>query len=245
MALQPFTRSYSLPSGWQSGTKEEALTALGSAPQWAQGGGLKDVIERHFANKPQAAAKQTLSREARSAWEKAIAQYGPEGGYGKGVEAGLERGRTKAVAGGMQSLVSAGLAGTTMAGGLGKKYEEEVGAPTRARVEEVRAQAVANLQAGLAGAEQRGYETAEERALRERLSASQLGTQQAIAGQQTGLGYAQLESGERISAQDLALRELLAKANLQRQGQQPTTGDRGGPSPFGGGGAEWPMEGWR
>ena len=129
-----------------------------------------------------------LPGAARTAWEQAIAQYGPEGGYGKGVEAGLERGRVQATTSGMQSLVSAGLAGTTMAAGLGKKYEEEVAVPARARVEETRAQAIAGLRAGLAGAEQRGYETAEDRALRERLTMRQLSTQQAIAGGQTGLG---------------------------------------------------------
>ncbi len=105
-----------------------------------------------------------LSPSARALWEKALAHYKPGGGFGAGVEAGLERGRVKSTASGMQNLVSAGLAGTTMAAGLGKKYEEEVAAPTRARVESARAEAISGLQAGMAGAEQRGYETAADRA---------------------------------------------------------------------------------
>ena len=177
MALQGYTRSYALPSGWQSGTEEQAMMALGSAPQWVQSS-LRGVISRHFASSSAPGKKQTLSKKARTAWEQAIAQYGPEGGYGKGVEAGLKRGGTQAVASGMQSLVSSGLASTTMAAGLGKKYEEEVAAPARARVEETRAAAIANLQAGLAGAEQRGFETAEDRALRERLANLQISSQQ-------------------------------------------------------------------
>ncbi len=97
---------------------------------------------------------------------RAKAQYAPGGGFGKGVEAGLERGRVKAMASGMQGLVGAGLAGTTMAGGLGLRYEEEVAAPVRAGVEEQRAQAISGIemqqagmgfQAGQAGA-QRGLQ---------------------------------------------------------------------------------------
>ena len=84
----------------------------------------------------------------------AKAYYQPGGGFGKGVEAGLERGRTKAMASGMQGLVSAGLAGTTMAGGLGKKYEEEVAAPTRFNVEDQRAQALSGIAMQQAGMSQ-------------------------------------------------------------------------------------------
>lgn len=186
-------------------------------------------------------AAPTLSGEARAAWERAIEQYRPGGGYGEGTEAALKRGGTKAVASGMQGLVSAGLAGTTLAGGLGKKYEEEVAAPTRARVEETRAQAIAQLEAGLAGAEQRGYETAEERALRERLSASQLGMQQNLAGIQAGLSQAQLASRERISSQELAMQEVLAKMKTQGGGggYGSSYGGTGGSygSPYGGAGA--------
>ena len=84
---------------------------------------------------------------AMSALQRAMAYYAPGGGYGKGVEAGLERGRVKAVATGAQSLVSAGLAGTTTIAGLGKRYEEEVAMPARARVEETRAGAISGLEA--------------------------------------------------------------------------------------------------
>ncbi len=103
---------------------------------------------------------------AGAALQRAKAQYAPGGGFGKGVEAGLERGRVKAMASGMQGLVGAGLAGTTMAGGLGLRYEEEVAAPVRAGVEERRAQAISGIetqeagmgfQAGQAGA-QRGLQ---------------------------------------------------------------------------------------
>ncbi|KKN68769.1 hypothetical protein LCGC14_0447890 [marine sediment metagenome] len=105
---------------------------------------------------------------------RAKAQYQPGGGFGKGVETGLERGRVKAVSVGMQNLVSAGLAGTTMAAGLGTKFEEEVAAPTRASLEEERARAISGIemqeagmgfQAGQAGL-QRGFQAGQARAQR-------------------------------------------------------------------------------
>ncbi|GAI23362.1 unnamed protein product, partial [marine sediment metagenome] len=121
-----------------------------------------------------------ISSAASEALQRAMAYYAPGGGYGAGVEAGLERGRTRAVAGGMQSLVSAGLAGTTMAAGLGKKYEEEVAMPARARVEETRAGAISGLEAMKAQIIQGATESARSRALQEylvRLQASQQGYQ--------------------------------------------------------------------
>lgn len=83
---------------------------------------------------------------ALSAIQRAKQYYQVGGAFGKGVEAGLERGRVKAISGGMQSLVSAGLAGTTMPAGLAGKYEEEVAAPTRLRVEEQRAGALSEIE---------------------------------------------------------------------------------------------------
>lgn len=117
-----------------------------------------------------------ISSAASEALQRAMAYYAPGGGYGAGVEAGLERGRVKAVAGGMQSLVSAGLAGTTMAAGLGKKYEEEVGMPARARVEETRAGAIAGLETMKAQIIQGATESARSRALQTYLAQLQAGT---------------------------------------------------------------------
>ena len=135
------------------------------------GGTNQQIASVNRANLIHAASRGSSGRrsggsmpaESRKMWEEAIAHYAPGGGYGKGVEAGLERGRTKSLASGMQSLVSAGLSNTTQAAGLGKKYEEEVAAPTRAGVESQRAQAIASLKAGMAGAMQSGYESAANR----------------------------------------------------------------------------------
>lgn len=119
---------------------------------------------------------------ASEALKKAIAYYSPEGGYGKGVEAALGRARTKAVASGTQALVSAGLMGTTMPAGLGKKFEEEIGMPTRARVEETRAERLAGLEVLKAQITQGATEAARARALQKYLAQLQASTQFGIAG---------------------------------------------------------------
>jgi len=148
-------------------------------------------------------------------WQEAMAHYAPGGGYGKGVEAGLTRGKKKALSSGMQSLVSSGMAGTTMAAGLGGKYEEEVAAPTRAGVESTRAQAIAGLKVGMAGALQSSSEAAANRSLQLRM-----------ANMQNRLGYAGLRSrssgggGEQTSPQQ------------NRRTQLPTHEERI-PSPYG------------
>lgn len=119
-----------------------------------------------------------ISSDVSAIFERALARYRPGGEYGKGTEAALERGRVKAVSTGMQSLVSAGLAGTTMAGGLGKKYEEEVAAPARARVEETRAERMSAIEMALASIIQQAIEAQKTRETQEEALSTQLGARE-------------------------------------------------------------------
>ena len=64
--------------------------------------------------------------------------YAPGGAFGKGFEAQLDRVKKQTVASGMQQLVSSGLSNTTNAAGLGQQFEENVGAPSRLRLEDLR-----------------------------------------------------------------------------------------------------------
>ena len=104
-------------------------------------------------------SSQVKEIERNKAAQKAKAYYEPGGGVGKGVEAGLERERTQAMSSGMQSLVASGFAGTTMAAGLGKKFSEEVGMPTRARIEETRGRAISDIEMMLANMAQQSGQT--------------------------------------------------------------------------------------
>lgn len=128
---------------------------------------------------------------ALKALTKAKAYYESGGGYGKGVEAGLERERTQAMSSGMQSLVASGFAGTTMAGGLGKKFSEEVGVPTRTRIEETRAERLSALDVLKAQLTQGASESTAQRALQEFIARMSSGTSLAIAGMRGGGGGVQ------------------------------------------------------
>ena len=139
--------------------------------------GQQIPYDERYPQQKERLAKKFRETEAQLApIRRAKAYYEPGGGFGKGVEAGLERGRVKAMASGMQHLVSAGLAGTTMAGTLSKRYEEEVAAPTRMGIEEQRAQAISGIEMQQAGwAQQRGQ------------AATQMQFQAGQAGAQRGL----------------------------------------------------------
>ena len=78
-------------------------------------------------------------------FKEAKALYAPGGEYMKGIEASISRGAKKSVASGVQQLASAGLAGTSIVGGLGKKYEEEIGMPARERATTARLSALSGL----------------------------------------------------------------------------------------------------
>lgn len=169
-----------------------------------------------------------LGTLSQGAWQKATAQYEPGGAFGKGVEASLERGRTKALSSGMQSLVSSGLAGTTMAAGLGKKYEEEVAAPTRARVESERAKVMSQLQARIAEAQEGARQGALNRAAQMSMARLSAGTQRYVS------------SGRGVSTPGLdvfgqPMRGSLQAQQLDIQRRQLALGERGGAGAAAGG----------
>ena len=208
MALTPFTRTY---------TSGKPLPFLKQMPgESAQELHARRVAAASAEQVPAAtatAAKPALGEATRAAFQRAIAQYQPGGGFGAGTEAALERGRTKTVAGGQQALVSAGLAGTTMMAAPGQRFEEEIATPARMGVEEERARRLSDLEVALAMAEERGYESTEERALRERLAGGQLGlgyAQLGLGQEQLGFEREQFESGQ-------AERNILARLALERQ----------------------------
>jgi hypothetical protein len=76
--------------------------------------------------------------EVRGILDEVIGFYRQGGAFGQGVEASLERERTKTLAAGGQSLISSGLYNTTQLAGLSGRFAEEVGAPTRAKLEDLR-----------------------------------------------------------------------------------------------------------
>lgn len=179
---------------------------------------------------PAAPAGPSVSPEARTALQAAMARYEPGGGYGQGVETALERGRTQAMSGGMQNLVSSGLAGTTIAGGLGKKYEQEVAAPARAQVEENRASAISSLQVMLAQMEQGGYQAGLSRSFQSGESALNRAYQSSFPTSTPATSYQPQRSQPPVQELSQPFRNLRGRedivANVQAANTGPSTGPR-------------------
>lgn len=84
------------------------------------------------------AANKKRETEIRTLMDQIIGMYQQGGSFGKGVEAQLERERTKSISAGSQSLISSGLFNTTQTAGLAGKFAEEVAMPTRMKLEDLR-----------------------------------------------------------------------------------------------------------
>ncbi len=99
------------------------------------------------------ANKANLARykEGIGLYDQMITNWSTGGGFVKGAEATLGRAKKRDMASGMQSLVSSGLSNTTTSAGLGKKWEEEVGAPARLNIADVAGQRLMQAQMGKAG----------------------------------------------------------------------------------------------
>jgi len=84
-------------------------------------------------------------------YDEVIAKYQPGGEYMRGLEAQLEREREKTMAAGMQNLVGRGLSGTTLGQTQAMQFAEDVAAPTRARMEDIRMDKLVEAMTGKAG----------------------------------------------------------------------------------------------
>ena len=123
--------------------------------------GLVDNLIAQFQAQQEKAnlANEQRFQQGLDIFDRIIKQQETGGTLGKATEAALERGRTKSVAQGMQALVSSGLSGTTQAAGLGKKFEEEVGAPARLQAADISQQRLTEARIGKAGFIERRQDT--------------------------------------------------------------------------------------
>ena len=119
-------------------------------------GTIMALVDELIANFQQAqerarAANETRYQQGLDIFDRIIERYKEGGTFLQSTEAQLERGRTKSVAQGMQALVSSGLSSTTQAAGLGKKFEEEVGAPARLQAQDISSQRLSGAETQKAG----------------------------------------------------------------------------------------------
>jgi len=77
-------------------------------------------------------------QEIRGLLDKVIDVYSPGGEFGKATEAMLARQKQQYLGRATQGLISSGLYGSTLTAGMPKRFEEEIGMPTRAKLEDIR-----------------------------------------------------------------------------------------------------------
>lgn len=115
--------------------------------------------------------------KALAIYDEIISRYRPGGEFEKKYLGQLQKQKKREVASSTQSLASRGLYGTTLAAGLGRQWEEEVGAPARLELEDVLMQRLSSAQIGKAGLMTQG------------VSAPGYGTVASLMSQLSGGGY--------------------------------------------------------
>ena len=112
-------------------------------------GGIVQAMSRAAAQARQANIERQKRIEA--IYGKMIGRYQPGGAFERAGLAEIKRARTKGVGQEMQQMISSGLYGTTTAAQVPRRWEEEVGAPARIKLEDIMQQRLTGAQQQLAG----------------------------------------------------------------------------------------------
>ena len=97
------------------------------------------------------AANEKRYAQAMAIYDEIINRYQPGGGFGKAALGQLEEQKVRDVGEETQAQISGGLFGTSVTAGLGTKWESEVGAPARLRLEDIMMERLSQAQLGKAG----------------------------------------------------------------------------------------------
>jgi len=116
-------------------------------------GDILDKFEK--AQEAAATANQKRYEQALAIYDEIINRYGPGGTFMAGAEAELEKRKERDVAAEMAHSISTGMYGTTRPGTAGRRWEAEIGAPSRLKLEDIRMERLSQAQVGKAGAIER------------------------------------------------------------------------------------------
>jgi hypothetical protein len=101
------------------------------------------------------AANEQRYAQMMNIYNQVIARAQPGGAFQKAGLAQIEAAKTKGVGQETQQMISSGMYGTTTTAGIPARWEAEVGAPARLRLEDVMEQRLTQAQLGKAGAIER------------------------------------------------------------------------------------------
>ena len=114
-------------------------------------------ISRQIGAQQESAKQANLQRyeQMMDIYNQVIARAQPGGAFEKAGLQQIGAAKIKGVGQETQSLISGGMFGTTTAAGVGRKWEADVGAPARLRLEDIMEQRRTTAQLGKAGAIER------------------------------------------------------------------------------------------
>ena len=106
-----------------------------------------------FGRAAEKARQANIARrqQIESMYGEMMKRYQPGGAFERRGLGEIERRKTKGVGQEMQQMISSGLFGTTTAAGTGRRWEAEVGAPSRLRLEDIMQQRLTGIQQQKAG----------------------------------------------------------------------------------------------
>ncbi|KKN59422.1 hypothetical protein LCGC14_0542570 [marine sediment metagenome] len=97
------------------------------------------------------AANQRRLDQTTAIFDEIINRYKPGGSFGRGYLSQLENQKVQDVGQESQQMISSGLYGTTTAAGAGQRWEANVGATARLKLEDVQMERLSQAQVGKAG----------------------------------------------------------------------------------------------
>jgi len=118
-----------------SKTGGQTRLRVGSRPPVPQYGGLISQVGAQQASAKQANIQRR--KQIESIYGRMMGMVQPGGAFEKRGLADIERQKTKGVGREMQQMISSGMYGTTTAAGTGRRWEADVGAPARLRLEDI------------------------------------------------------------------------------------------------------------
>lgn len=106
-----------------------------------------------FGRAAEKARQANLARKQQieSMYGEMMKRYQPGGAFERAGLGQIERAKTKGTGKEMQQMISSGLFGTTTAAQTGRRWEAEVGAPSRLRLEDIMQQRLTGIQQQKAG----------------------------------------------------------------------------------------------
>lgn len=115
-------------------------------------GGYGGVVAG-FGRAAERARRANIARKQQieSIYGEMMKRYQPGGAFERAGLGQIERTRTKGTGKEMQHMISSGLFGTTTAAQTGQRWEAEVGAPSRLRLEDIMQQRLTGIQQQKAG----------------------------------------------------------------------------------------------